>query len=257
MSNVGGTQSRSLTRFHSISFGVVALALLLFALPLHGQQTDVARFDAFAGYNFLDSPHVSLFENGVNLQFGVRPKTWFTLGVDYTFTKGNLTLTPNLLLPSLQQTLGAELAQLAAAGLVPAGYTLKVPAYSETQTIAAGPELVYRHMKHITLFFRPVYLGMIHETASPRPADPIQTLVVGGFEQLGLLGPDGLKSDNVVFYGFGGGFDILFNRSFGWRTQSDLVYDHLFGDLLKDGRFTVRFSTGPCFNFGSNIVKKR
>jgi hypothetical protein len=80
--------------------------------------------------------------------------------------------------------------------------------------------------------------------------------VVGGFEQSGLLSPAGIKTDNVLFYGFGGGFDILFNRSFGWRTQSDLVYDHLFSDLLKDGRFTVRFSTGPCFNFGKNIVKR-
>jgi len=249
MSNVGDTNR------HHLTVCVLSLALVLFAVPLDGQQSDVARFDVFTGYNFLDSPKVNLFENGINLQFGVRPKTWFTLGVDYTFTKGNLTLTPNLLLPSLQQALGAELGQLAAAGLIPPGYTLKVPAFSETHTIAAGPELVYRHMKHVTLFFRPVYLGMIHESSSPRPVDPIQTLVVGGFEELGLLSSNGTKTDNVLFYGFGGGFDILVNRSFGWRTQSDLVYDHLFSDLLKDGRFTVRFSTGPCINFGKNIVK--
>jgi hypothetical protein len=31
------------------------------------------------------------------------------------------------------------------------------------------------------------------------------------------------------------------------------VYDHLFNDVLKDGRWTVRFSIGPCFNFGRNI----
>ena len=249
MSNVGGTNR------HYLTVCLLSLALILFAVPLHGQQSDVARFDVFGGYTFLNSPRVSLFENGVGGQFGVRPKTWLTVGVDYTYTKGNLKLTPNLLLPSLQQSLGADLQQLAAAGLIPAGYSLVVPAHSVTQTIAAGPELVYRHMKHVTLFFRPVFLGMIHESASPRPVDPIQTLVVGGFEQSGLLSVDGVKKDNVLFYGFGGGFDILVNRSFGWRTQSDLVYDHLFSDLLKDGRFTVRFSTGPCFNFGKNIVK--
>jgi len=249
MSNVGDTNR------HHLTVCVLSLALVLFAVPLDGQQSDVARFDVFTGYNFLDSPRVNLFENGINLQFGVRPKTWFTLGVDYTFTKGNLTLTPNLLLPSLQQALAAELGQLAAAGKIPPGYTLKVPAFSETHTIAAGPELVYRHMKHVTLFFRPVYLGMIHESSSPRPVDPIQTLVVGGFEELGLLSSNGTKTDNVLFYGFGGGFDVLLNRSFGWRTQSDLVYDHLFSDLLQNGRLTVRFSTGPCFNFGKNIVK--
>jgi len=249
MSNVGGPSR------HYLTVCLLSLALVLFAVPLRGQQSDVPRFDVFGGYTFLDSPKVSLFENGVGGQFGVRPKTWFTLGVDYTFTKGNLKLTPNLLVPSLQQALGADLQQLAAAGLVPAGYSLVVPAHSVTQTIAAGPELVYRHMTHVTLFFRPVFLGMIHEAASPRPVDPIQTAVVGGFVQLGLLPPIGTKIDNTVFYGFGGGFDILFNRSVGWRTQADMVYDHLFSDLLKDGRFTVRFSTGPCFNFGNNIKK--
>jgi hypothetical protein len=246
----GGSANR-----HRLTVCVLCLTLVLVAVPLRGQQTDVARFDVFGGYTFLDSRHVSLFENGIGGQFGVRPKTWLTVGVDYTYSKGDLTLTPNLLLPSLQQTLGAELGQLAAAGVIPAGYTLKVPVHSVTQTVAVGPELVYRHMKHVTLFFRPLFVGMIHESASPQPADQIQTLVVQGFKQLGLLSPGGTKTDNVPFVGFGGGFDILFNRSFGWRVQSDLVYDHLFNDLLQDGRFTVRFSTGPSFNFGKNIVK--
>jgi hypothetical protein len=232
------------------------LALVLLAVPLRGQQSDVARFDVFGGYTFLNSPRVSLFENGVGGQFGVRPKTWLTLGVDYTFTRGNLTLTPNLLLPSLQTALGAELQQLAAAG-IPIPASIVIPAHSVTQTIAAGPELVYRHLKHVTLFFRPVFLGMIHESATPKPDPtiPVEGYIVQGFQSLGLVPPSGVKTDNVVFYGFGGGFDVLLNRSFGWRTQSDLVYDHLFSDLLQNGRLTVRFSTGPCFNFGKNIVK--
>lgn len=249
MTGFGGTNR------HHPAVGLLCLALTLTAIPLRGQQTDVPRFDIFGGYTFLDSPNVSLFENGAGAQFGVRPKTWFTVGVDYTFTRGDLTLTPNLLLPSLQQTLNAELGQLVAAKQIPAGYNLVVPAHSVTQTVAVGPELVYRHMQHVTLFFRPIFLGMIHESATPKPADPIQSLVVQGFEQSGLLSSNGTKTDNVLFFGFGGGFDVLLNRHFGWRTQADLVHDHLFNDLLQDGRFTVRFSTGPCFNFGKNIVK--
>ena len=53
--------------------------------------------------------------------------------------------------------------------------------------------------------------------------------------------------------GLGGGFDILFSKHFALRTQVDVVYDHLFNDLLADGRWTVRFSVGPAFNFGKNI----
>jgi hypothetical protein len=68
-----------------------------------------------------------------------------------------------------------------------------------------------------------------------------------------ITGPS--KTDHVLFFGFGGGFDINFGHHFAWRTQADLVHDHLFNDLLKDARFTVRFSCGPAFNFGKNIVK--
>ena len=255
MSNVGGTNRHSFTLFRPITLCVLWLALVLFVFPLYGQQQDVARFDAYAGYAFLNSPHVNLFENGVAAQVGVRPRPWFSLGFDYSYSRGDLSITPDLLLPSLQQSLGAALGQLAAAGLVPAGYTLKVPAHSVTQTFAAGPQLAYRHMQHVTLFLRPVFAGLIHESATPVAADQIQGLVLSSFKTSGLLPANGVKTNTVPFVGFGGGFDVLFSRTFGWRTQADLVYDHLFDDLLKDGRFTVRFSTGPCFNFGKNIVK--
>jgi hypothetical protein len=36
--------------------------------------------------------------------------------------------------------------------------------------------------------------------------------------------------------------------------QSDLVYWHLFNDLLQNGDWTVRFSVGPTFRFGKNIA---
>ena len=229
---------------------LLALGLVLVAPRAYGQQTYVTRYDLFAGYTFLDSPHVSLFENGFHFQIGVRPKTWYSLGFDYSISTGNLTLTPNLLTTSLQQTLGAELGALEAAGQIPPGYTLVVPSQSRTQTFAAGPQLAYRHYKKVTLFLRPD-LGAIHELATPQPAatDPIAQLIVK------QLAPSGKKTDWTVFYGFGGGTDFLFTNHVGLRVQSDLVYDHLFSDLLKDGRFTVRFSVGPIFNFGKNIRK--
>ncbi len=256
MSNVGDKQRHSLARFRSISLCFLTLALVLFAIPLNGQQKDVPRFDAYVGYSFLNSPHVNLFENGVAAQIGIRPRKWVSLGFDYTYARGDLSLSPSLLLPSLQQTLGGALGQLSAAGLIPAGYSLIVPAHSITQTFAAGPQLAYRRMTRVTLFLRPVFAGLIHESATPVAKDQIQTVVLSGFKSSGLLPASGVKTNTVPFVGFGGGFDVLFNRSFGWRTQADLVYDHLFDDLLKDGRFTVRFSTGPCFNFGKNIVEK-
>jgi hypothetical protein len=234
---------------------VIAIALGMFSLlslPLFGQQNYVTRFDVYGGYGFLDSSKVDLFEHGFAAQIGVRPKTWLSLGFDYTFAAGDLKITPDQLLPALQAQLQAGIAAGVRAGQLPANYpysTLYVPAHSRTQTFALGPELVYRHFTRATLFLRPVYAGIIHETATPKPQDAVVKALVSGL----ITGPS--KSDNVLFYGFGGGFDINFGHHFAWRTQGDLVRDHLFNDLLKDARFTVRFSSGPAFNFGKNIVK--
>jgi hypothetical protein len=227
----------------------VPLLVFLLAASALGQQSYVSRFDYFAGYTYLNSPHVGLAEHGFHTQFGVRPKTWLSLGFDYSVVQGDLTLTPNLLLTSLQQSLGAQLGQMAKAGLLPAGYALTVPASSTTQTFAAGPQLAYRRWKPITLFIRPS-CGIIHETAKPNPGDPIATGVVA------QLAPSGKKTDNTKFYGFGGGIDFNVSTHVGLRVQADFVRDHLFNDLLQDARNTVRVSIGPCFNFGKNIAEK-
>jgi hypothetical protein len=45
----------------------------------------------------------------------------------------------------------------------------------------------------------------------------------------------------------------MLSKHVAWRVQADFVYDHLFDDLLRDGRMTTRFSIGPAFNFGKNV----
>jgi len=210
------------------------------------QQTYVTRFDSFAGYTFLDSPHIGLFENGFHYQIGVRPTTWYSLGFDYSISNGNLTLTPNLLTTKLQGELGALLG--------PAAAGLSVGAHSRTQTFAGGPQFAYRHFRTVTLFVRPS-CGIIKELATAQPVGPLATGVVGALEAQGLLASSGKKSDWTPFYGVGYGIDFLVGHHFGLRVQSDLVHDHLFDDLLKDSRWTTRFSVGPLFNFGKNIVR--
>jgi hypothetical protein len=218
------------------------------SLPLAAQQDYVTRWDLYTGYAFLDSPKIGLFENGFHTQLGYRAKTWVSLGIDYSLTAGDLTITPELLPTALQQQLATQLGQLAAAGRLPAGYSLTVPAHSVTHSFAIGPQFAYRHFKKVTLFIRPS-LGAIREGATPKPKDAIATMVVSG------LAPTGHKTDWQGFYGVGGGFDVLVSKHVALRTQADYVYDHLFNDLLKDGRWTTRFSFGPCFNFGKNIAK--
>ena len=93
--------------------------LTMCAAPAFSQQTYVTRYDFSAGYTFLDSPHLGLFENGFNLQAAVHPSTWYAVGFDYTNTRGNTTLTAGLLPVALQQ----ELAGLVPPVVVPHGAT--------------------------------------------------------------------------------------------------------------------------------------
>lgn len=223
--------------------------LLLLSLPLLGQQSYVTRYDLYAGYAFLNSPRIGLFENGFQTQAGYRAKTWVSLGFDYSLTAGELTITPDLLPTALQQQLGAQLAHLVAIGVIPASYVLTVPAHSVTHSFAMGPQFAYRHFSKVTLFIRPS-VGAIREGATPKPKDPVAVGIVA------LLAPTGHKTDWQGFYGIGGGFDINISKRFALRVQADHVWDHLFDDLLKDGRWTTRFSIGPCFNFGGNIAGK-
>src|SRR5579871_645050 len=226
---------------------IAPLAFLSLALPAFSEQEYVTRYDAFIGYGFLSSPNVSLFENGFAAQVGFRPKTWYSFGFDYTLAVGDGMITPNLLPNELQQQLGGTLAQMTRAGLAPPGYNLQVPIHSRTQTFAVGPQLAFRHFRHQTIFFRPLFAGAMFEKATPQPGDPIAKAIVAN------LAPAGSKTDTAGFVGLGGGFDILLSKHFAMRSQVDVVYDHLFNDILKDGRWTVRFSVGPAFNFGRNI----
>jgi len=227
------------------TLALLALALVLPPSTASGQQTYVSRFNNYIGYTFLDSPRVGLFENGLHYQAGVNPTTWLAVGFDYSFSEGNLTLTPNLLTTQLQQELALDL------GIIAPGYpvsSLSVPSHSATQTFAGGPQYEYRHFSKVTLFVRPSF-GAIRERATPHPVGVIPITVVG------LLAPKGYVTDWTPFYGFGGGADWNFSPHVALRVQADLVYDHLFSNLLKDGRLTTRFSIGPSFNFGSNIRK--
>lgn len=226
---------------------VTLLCATLFASVASGQQTYVTRYDVFAGYSYFRSPKISLTERGFHFQIGVRPTTWYSLGFDYSNVSGDLTLTPDLLTTNLQDRLRSQLTLLAAAGRLPAGYALSVPVDSRTQTFTAGPQLAYRRWKPITLFVRPS-CGLIREVAEAMPADLIARGVVA------QLSPEGEMKDWTPFFGAGWGADLNLTGNFAIRIQADYVWDHLFPDLLSDGRPTLRFSIGPAFNFGKNIA---
>ncbi len=226
----------------------VAFPLLMASIAL-GQEDYIGRYDVYTGYMYLRSPIINLGESGFHTQIGINPARWYSLGFDFSAGAGNTTLNVDMLKPSLQQEIGAQLAPLKTGGLIPAGYEPTVPLRSRSQTYAAGPQLNYRHFRAFTLFFHPD-LGAIHEAAVPHPVDLISKGLVA------QLAPSGTKTDWTYFYGFGGGADINLFRHFGVRLQADFVRDHLFSDLLNS-RNTVRFSVGPAFHLGKNVAEPK
>lgn len=230
---------------------VSLFAPLLFLYSPSGafaQQDYVGRFDIYNGFAWFDSPSAHLTERGYHLQAGVNARSWLAVGFDFSVVQGNVTLVPELLTPTLQTQIGAQVAALQRAGLLRPGYQVAVGTSSTTQTFAAGPQWEYRRFRQVTFFAHPS-IGAIHESATPHPSDPLTTAVIR------QLAPSGTLTDWEAFYGFGGGFELKFIRHGSLRIQADYVHNDLFPDLLKSSRNTVRLSVGPAFQLGRNIIR--
>ena len=227
---------------------LIAVVPFLIAPHASAQQSYVGLFDLYGGFAYLDSPNINLQQRGFHLQAGVNARTWLAFGFDYSRLTGHTDIRPDQLTTSLQTQLGAEFAGLIAAGVIPPTYSLVVPFDATTETFAAGPQIMIRHWSAVTLFVRPS-IGAIHETATLHGTDPVSEGIVM------QLAPGGQKEDWTGFYGFGGGAEFNIGPHFSIRAQADFVHNHLFSDVLKNGRNTVRLSIGPAFHFGRNIAK--
>jgi len=205
------------------------------------QQEFVSRYDVFQAFSVLSTSNLNLFQRGYNEEFGVNLRRWVAVGGDFSILSGHSSLGPNLLATAQQAKLAPFLP------LLPPGASISVPYESSTYTFCAGPQFNFRKFSKVTLFARPA-LGGMHQVVTAKPNSGIATVVVGS-----LLGPSGQKSDTVLFYGFGGGFDINASRHIGIRLAADLVHASLFSGLLKAGQNNLRLSAGPTFRFGRNV----
>jgi hypothetical protein len=223
------------------------VALLLSISVCAFAQDYVGRFDAFAGFTYLDTPQLNLMERGFITQDGININRWLAFGVDYSIIDGHSAIYPNS--TKLAAQLNGQVTQLKSLGLLPPNYILYVPFNSTTSTYTAGPQINIRKFKHVTLFVHPD-IGAIHEdvTARPNPADSFQTAVVNGLTQ-----GKGKISDTTYFYGVGGGFQLKATKNLGVRCTLDFVHLYLFSNLLANSRSALRIGIGPYFNFGGNV----
>ena len=230
----------------------ICLLLLLTTLvafrDAHAQQMTISRYDIYTGFSSINSPALGLSQPGFHTQAGVNMRPWYSLGFDYSAASGSEILKPDLLPAALQTEIAGAEELYTAEGLLPSGYQLAIKTDAFTQTFAAGPQLMYRHFDKATFFVRPS-LGALRERATPHPADTFATAIAQ------QLAPSGSKLDWTGFYGVGGGADYKVTRHFGIRAQMDVVYNHPFNDILANGRWTFRYSVGPSFHFGHNILE--
>ncbi len=216
------------------------LAVTLGSLPGRAQQAYVGRWDIYTGFSDLNTPGLNnINQVGFHLQTGFNANRWSSYGFDYSIQNGATHLTPAIATTALRQQLGAEL---------PPGYALNLPVDVTIQTFTAGGQLVIRHYRAATIFVRPV-LAAFHIRGTPRPNDPVNTLVAA------QLAPQGYLTDWYGAYGAGGGVEFPLMRHLGARVQFDAGWNHPFNNILDHGSFTYRYSVGPAFHFGHNISK--
>ncbi len=232
------------TRLSILPSGKALLGFVLFFLALlscRAQQTYVGRYDLYTGFSDLNTPGLSnINQVGFHLQAGLTASKWVSYGFDYSVQNGSSQLTTAIATPALQRQLAAEL---------PPGYVLRLPFSATTQTFTAGGQLTIRHYRAATFFVRPV-LAAFHITATPHANDLIGGLVAK------QLAPNGSLSDWYGAYGAGGGVEVPVLRHVGARVQFDAGWNHPFTDILANGSWSYRFSVGPSFHFGKNVLKK-
>jgi opacity protein-like surface antigen len=222
---------------------VLLLFLFVSVIQSAAQQEYVSRYDAFVGYSYLNSPKLSLSQNGFHTQFGVNAYSWAALGVDFSYFNGNSTLHTS----DLNSTQLAKLAPIVP--LLPPGFVIQSPYDATTYTMTGGPQFSIRKFKAVTIFVRPS-IGAMHESVTAKPPNAMMTQIVAG-----LVGPSMKKNDTEIFYGAGGGVDLNFSKHLAVRAQMDFVRVGLFTDLLTGSQNNIRFSIGPTFRFGKNIQK--
>ena len=221
---------------------VAAVLFAMGAAVCHAQTVPyVGRFDLYTGFSDLNTPGLNnINQVGFHLQAGYNASRWLSYGFDYSTQNGSTALTPSIATMTLRRQLAAEL---------PPGYQLKLPVDVTIQTFTAGGQLVVRHYRAATLFVRPV-IAAFHIRGTPRPNDPVNTLVAA------QLAPNGYLTDWYAAYGAGGGAEFPVTRHLGARMQFDAGWNHPFGDILDHGSFTYRYSIGPAFHFGPNVQKR-
>ncbi len=232
---------------------LIALVLSLSVLPaVSAQQSYVGRYGVYTGFTDLYTPGLNgIQQYGFHLQAGEDLRSWLGAGFDYSVQYGNTSLIASMASPAVAQ----GIQELYLAGVLSPSYVVDVPISATTQTFTMGPTFNYRHFSKVTLFIHPSLAAFrLSATANPR-SNTDDVIVVGALEAGNYISPQGTISDWTGAYGVGGGAEFALTKHIGVRAQLDAVWNHPFNAILANGGWSYRYSIGPAFHFGHNILK--
>lgn len=191
----------------AMRFLLCVFAALIICLPASARQIDINHYTLFTGFDYMVSPARNLTERGFETDFGVTVRPWLGLGADFgamgdgiVSGAGTINGGETVYAPVIDGT-----------GLIPGGAnSISVAFRSTTYTFAAGPQFYLRRWEKITLFARPGFGGIYEKAdiAFPPALVPLFT-----FLQVPL--PHSPQSDTQLFFGLGGGFDVMYRSKWG------------------------------------------
>jgi hypothetical protein len=204
------------------------------ATPLYG---------AYIGFPVAWTPAQTLRQTGFQTDFGFRMDRLCFVGFEVSRFEGTAGLTLSQTPASLGNPLREEIAELEAVGILPPGYRFQLSGVVDDFLLGAGPQFTTRP-HHRMMFFANPDLGAMRATLTPRPHDAFTRAFAAA------AAPSGRKVDWAAFFGGAAGVDFQVGHKLGIRSLVDVVHSHPFNDLLANGVWSYRLSTGVSYQFG-------
>ena len=221
----------------------LSLALFL-CLPAFAQEDiTINRYTVYTGFDYFNSPGLSLSQRGFDTDFGVTVKPWMAFGTDFS-ASGNSIISGGGTINGSGTIYAPILIKAAPLG-APSPSSVNVPFKATSYTFAVGPQFYWRKWRSVTFLGRPG-LGGIHATADVN----LPVKLAGLLGQLGAPVPSAHQTDTQWFIGLGGGFDLNVSKRVGIRVTTDWINTHLFSSLLTNRQNFVRVTIGPTFRWG-------
>jgi len=213
----------------------VSLFALVFCISTFA-QIEIPQAQLTSSFSYLNTAKGAIDQRGFEISSGWNWTRWLTLGGDFCHYAGG----------------GNQWMDIAAqAPIGNLGY-YHVPANFNTYTVAVGTKFLLRKNKYVVPFVRPG-LGLVHESyVTEQPTLTGVPSQIAAPVAAGVAAEGGSKGEYRMFYGVGGGFEIM---NVVPHASIIMLADYLRTRLFAEDLNSYRISAGLSWHFGSKTVK--